>query len=68
MKKLVVTFIVMSIYTLSLFSQLKKNTLLPGRYANFNYNSMRGTYLTYNPNSGLFLTNKFCLGISVPDK
>ncbi len=68
MKKLVVTFIVMSIYTLSLFSQLEKNTLLLGGYANFSYNSPGGTYLTFNPNSGLFLTNKFCLGISVPDK
>jgi len=54
------------IFGLSGFSQIEKKTILLGGYANFLLTDAGDTYFILNPNSGLFLSDKFCLGISIP--
>jgi len=49
------------------YSQVEKKTLLLGGYANIQYlSASENLYLNLNPNTGFFLSDKFCLGISLP--
>jgi hypothetical protein len=47
------------------FSQIEKKTLLLGGYANF-YTTDNHSVLSVNPHTGFFLSDRFCLGISLP--
>jgi hypothetical protein len=66
MKKTVITITLLMIFGLSGYSQIEKRTILLGGFANFIFNNEGDTYFSINPNSGLFLADKFCLGISFP--
>jgi hypothetical protein len=65
MRKVILTGFFLAISVLTGFSQIKKNTALLGGYANFNYVD-KNFIMNLNPNTGLFLTDRFCLGISFP--
>ena len=65
MKRFVFTGVFLMILTITGFSQIEKKTILIGGYANFT--TMRDySVFSLNPNSGLFLTDRFCLGVSLP--
>ncbi|HEY4789042.1 MAG TPA: hypothetical protein VIH57_23500 [Bacteroidales bacterium] len=65
MKRLAFTGVLLVIMTMKGFSQIEKSTILIGGYANFTANE-NNTIFSLNPNSGLFLTDRFCLGVSLP--
>jgi len=48
------------------FSQIEKKTFLLGGNATAILNTSNYSYFYLNPNSGIFLTDKFCLGLSAP--
>ena len=65
MKRFVFTGVFLMILTITGFSQIEKKTILIGGYANFT--TMRDySVFSLNPNSGLFLTDRFCVGVSLP--
>ena len=65
MKRLVFTGILLMMITIKGLSQIEKNTILIGGYANFSFTNDNSVF-SLNPNSGLFLSDRFCLGISLP--
>ena len=65
MKRLVFTGMLLMIITIKGVSQIEKNTMLLGGYANFNF-TKDNLICSLNPNTGLFLTDRLCLGISLP--
>lgn len=65
MKRIVFIGIFLMIITIRGFSQIEKNTILIGGYANFT-STKNNSVFNLNPNTGLFLTDRFCLGISQP--
>lgn len=67
MKKLIVLGILLTIITTSIYSQTEKKTLLLGGHANVSFLSLtESLYINLNPNTGVFITDKFCLGLSIP--
>ena len=66
MKKSIVISVIFISIVLSGYSQVEKNTILLGGYTNFIFNTGGSTYFSLDPNSGFFISDKFCLGISVP--
>ena len=65
MKKLTFAGILIFIITMKGYSQIEKHTILVGGYASFDVNSYNN-YFIFNPNSGIFVSDKWCLGVSVP--
>ncbi|HEY4785625.1 MAG TPA: hypothetical protein VIH57_06235 [Bacteroidales bacterium] len=68
MKKFVLAGILLMLITLNGFSQIEKHTLLLGGNASLNFNDayMDNPVFYANPNTGLFLTDRLCLGVSLP--
>jgi hypothetical protein len=66
MKKLIALTTLITCLSLSGYSQIEKKTLLLGGYSNLNFGTSNNSYFSINPNTGLFLSDKFCLGLSLP--
>jgi len=68
MKKQFLLVILITIISIRVFSQVEKGTILLGGYATIKASTSEGLYLNFNPNSGFFLTDKICIGASIPLK
>lgn len=64
MKKVLLITAVLFIVATKGFSQIEKGTFLLGGYGNINLGN--NSTILLNPNTGLFLSDKFCLGVSLP--
>jgi len=66
MKKQFLLVILMTIISIRVFSQVEKGTMLLGGNATIKASTSNGLNFTFNPNSGYFLTDKICIGASIP--
>jgi hypothetical protein len=66
MRKLHSSLIFLIIITASCFSQAEKKTWLLGGYAAVQIESEGYGYLDVNPNTGYFIKDKLCIGLSIP--
>lgn len=65
MKRIVLTVFFFTVLIANGYSQIEKGTILLGGYANLT--TIDDDFMvTLYPNSGIFLTDKFCLGVSLP--
>jgi hypothetical protein len=66
MKKQILLVIILTIISIRVFSQIEKGTILLGGHATMKASTSGGLYFSFNPNSGFFLTDKICIGASIP--
>ncbi|MBS2100269.1 hypothetical protein [Carboxylicivirga linearis] len=65
MKRMLFVGILLAMSICSGISQIQKKTFLIGGYADIEINKYDSEF-SFNPNSAIFLTDKLCLGISLP--
>ena len=64
MRKFIVLAILLSTMTINGNAQTEKYSLLLGGSATMSINTLNNSYLNLNPNVGLFVADRFCVGLS----
>ncbi len=65
MKSILLSTVVFLLVVQGAFARVQKNTLMTGGYANMHIDKNK-VMVSLNPNTGIFVTDKICLGLSLP--